>query len=422
MEATWLRLDNAAKLYPAKMSADDTCVFRVYAILKEEVQPSLLQESVLDLKMRFPTLYVKLRNGFFWNYYEQNEKNPSVNPESGYISSLMDGYNNNGYLFSVQFFRCRISIEVFHALGDGTTAITYLNALLYRYLTLLGHQIDPMGRVATCDQQPCDTEKEDSYSKYYTGKQKRDSESSIALRIKGTPFPSPRVYGVMHGVMNSAEIVNAAHRFHTTVTQYLTALFIQSIWLACTGDGDRYKCPICINVPVNMRNLLPSKTLRNFSLFITVHMEAMESLIPFDEILACVEREFSQKVRVPILQKLMNANVSVEKSKLIACFPLTFKRIGIDTVARFICKNHLTSSLSNLGQIQLPDEMIPFVEHYGMIPPLGADMPLDMSVVSTCGKTEITFMRSIQEANVERHFFSALVRDSIMVTLTSNLL
>lgn len=118
---------------------------------------------------------------------------------------------------------------------------------------------------------------------------------------------------------------------------------------------------------------------------------------------------------------MLNANVAVEKSRLISLLPLPVKRIAIDAVSRFLSVNHLTSSLSNVGQVDLPDGMVPFVERYGLIPPLGADMPMDVSVISSCGKTEVTFVRNMRESDVERQFFSALVRDGVMVTLTTNL-
>jgi len=41
--------------------------------------------------------------------------------------------------------------------------------------------------------------------------------------------------------MESERLVDAAHRYHTTVTKYLTAVFVQSIWLAAREDGDRGK-------------------------------------------------------------------------------------------------------------------------------------------------------------------------------------
>ena len=44
----WLRLDNAAKVYPAARRRDWTNVFRVSATLKEPVDPAVLQ-AALDI-------------------------------------------------------------------------------------------------------------------------------------------------------------------------------------------------------------------------------------------------------------------------------------------------------------------------------------------------------------------------------------
>jgi hypothetical protein len=421
MENTWLRLDNAAKLYPAKMRPDDTCVYRVYAILKVRIQPELLRRCVFDLKKRFPSFYVKLKNGFFWNFYEPNNREPMIKPENGEIARLLDGRDNNGYLFSVQYDQYRISLEAFHALGDGAAAMAYLNALVYRYLTLLGYPIDPMGRVATIEQEPSEAEIEDSYERYYTGPEKREKESAVAYQIKGTPFAHTQECGVLHGIMDSTELVNAAHNNHTTITKYLTVLLVQSIWLAGHRDSERHKRPICINIPVNMRTRLPSKTLRNFALFFTVEIAPMETLGSFSDILLQVDREFESNSSLPALQRLLNANVSVEKSLLVSCLPLPIKRLVINLVARSISDNHLTSSLSNLGQVCLPDAMIPLIDHYGIIPPLGSDIPEDVAVISACGKTEITFMRKIRETEIEQLFFKSLVRDGVNVTVTTNI-
>jgi hypothetical protein len=416
-----LPLDNAAKLYPAKACADDTCVYRVYAILTEAVRPEILQKSVLDLKPRFPTFYVRLCSGYRWNYYRPNRRDLIVRPEDGGICGLLNGRRNNGYLFSVQYDRRRITVEAFHALGDGYAAIAYLNALVYRYLTLLGHEIDPMGRVATCEQQPDEAETEDSYLKYYTGAERRAVEGDGAYQIHGAPFPSSAMCCVIHGVTDSPKLVSAAHRYQTTVTKYLTALLISSIRLAGRGDAESGRRPICVNIPINMRKLLPSRSLRNFTLYFTVCLAAMETPPPFEQIAQQVGREFDRNVRLPALQRLLNANVAVEKNRLIACLPLFVKHIAIDLVSRSIGRGRLTSSLSNLGEVDLPDGMTRFVERYGVIPPLGTDMPLAVTVISCCGRTEITFIRRIQETDVERIFFSELVRCGVPVTITTNM-
>jgi hypothetical protein len=87
-QSRWFKLDNAAKIYPAILNPKDSCVYRVSAYLFSDVLPSVLQQALIDCKPRFPSIYVKLRRGFFWNYYEHNEKTPLLKPESPYINGI----------------------------------------------------------------------------------------------------------------------------------------------------------------------------------------------------------------------------------------------------------------------------------------------------------------------------------------------
>src|SRR5690606_40119334 len=52
----WLRLDNAAKIYPAVQSAELTSVFRLSASLKDRVSIGPFLRAVKLLEGRFPTL------------------------------------------------------------------------------------------------------------------------------------------------------------------------------------------------------------------------------------------------------------------------------------------------------------------------------------------------------------------------------
>ena len=66
MRRQWYRLDNAALIFPAVMRKNWNNVFRVSATLREEVDPEILSRAAADLLPRFPTVYVRLRAGFFW--------------------------------------------------------------------------------------------------------------------------------------------------------------------------------------------------------------------------------------------------------------------------------------------------------------------------------------------------------------------
>ena len=53
-EIGWLKLDNAAKLFPAIMSAELTSVFRITVFLKKPIKFSAIKEAVEISSRRFP--------------------------------------------------------------------------------------------------------------------------------------------------------------------------------------------------------------------------------------------------------------------------------------------------------------------------------------------------------------------------------
>ena len=74
----WMRLDNAAKIYPAAKRRSWNNVFRLSATLSQPVDPIVLQ-SALDVTVRrFPSIAVRLRRGMFWYYLEEVETPPRV--------------------------------------------------------------------------------------------------------------------------------------------------------------------------------------------------------------------------------------------------------------------------------------------------------------------------------------------------------
>ena len=52
----WMKLDNAAKIYPAAMSRSWNALFRVSAVLSEPVDPAVLQKALDRCMKRFPHL------------------------------------------------------------------------------------------------------------------------------------------------------------------------------------------------------------------------------------------------------------------------------------------------------------------------------------------------------------------------------
>lgn len=65
----FLPLDNAAKIYPAAMTKKWNAVFAISVYLKEKADKKIMKSAVEDLYERFPSFYVCLKQGAFWDYF-----------------------------------------------------------------------------------------------------------------------------------------------------------------------------------------------------------------------------------------------------------------------------------------------------------------------------------------------------------------
>ena len=74
----WLKLDNAAKIFPGQNSNTWSSSFRLCYEMKEKVDPELLQQALIDIMPRFSCYDVRIRYGFFWFYLEKNNNIPLV--------------------------------------------------------------------------------------------------------------------------------------------------------------------------------------------------------------------------------------------------------------------------------------------------------------------------------------------------------
>jgi len=63
-----MRLDNAAKIYPAALRQNWSNVFRLSVTLREPVDTQVLASALKVTVDRFPSIATRLRRGVFWYY------------------------------------------------------------------------------------------------------------------------------------------------------------------------------------------------------------------------------------------------------------------------------------------------------------------------------------------------------------------
>ena len=162
----WMRLDNAAKIYPANRRRKWSNVFRLSATLQEPIDPIVLQ-SALDVTIhRFPSIAGRLRRGMFWYYLEESDFLPIIEEEQEPLCAALYEKNRPGLLFRVTYFGPRINLEVYHVLADGTGAMWFLEEMVCRYLSLSHPQLRDKWRKEECAP-PIFRRQEDSYSAHY---------------------------------------------------------------------------------------------------------------------------------------------------------------------------------------------------------------------------------------------------------------
>ena len=130
----WVRLDNAAKIYPAARTRHWSNMFRLSVTLTEAVDTALLQQSLDATVPRFPTIAARLRRGIFWYYLQQLQQAPPVSQEQSYPLAFMHPQEARQCAFRVIVYQNRIAVEFFHSLTDGTGGMTFLKSLVAEYL------------------------------------------------------------------------------------------------------------------------------------------------------------------------------------------------------------------------------------------------------------------------------------------------
>ena len=124
----WRRLDNSAKIFPIAAGKKYSTVFRLSAVMKEKVDSRILYESVNLTLDKYPSFKVRMKEGFFWYYFEYNSKKPIVEEEKGYPCKYIEPRTNNYYLFKVTYFENKINIDIFHSLTDGNSGNMFFKA------------------------------------------------------------------------------------------------------------------------------------------------------------------------------------------------------------------------------------------------------------------------------------------------------
>lgn len=405
----WYKIDNTGKIFHAVSSATNSSVFRVSMMLKEPVDPRCLQKALDIVAVRFPTLTVRVRKGLFWDFMEYNDAPLHVKQETDYPCAPIDTKSNNAYLIRVLYFDRRISVEIFHSLTDGGGAVEFLKTLVYQYLIVKGESITSGNEILMPEDPPSAEEIEDSFERYSTGQTEKRAESrgEKAFQLKGTAFAPPGI-NVIHGVVEASSLNAFAKQHGTSLTGFLISVLIRVIHAEKKAQGIS-QGKVAIALPISLRRQFPSTTLRNFFSVANIGVH-VDDQVTLDDIIKEVTRQLKEKTDKAVLQANINRFVSLQSSLWTRIVPVVLKYPAMRFGFNQLGERAKTLTLSNLGNVKLPDSMAAHVERMEVVLYPTRNSPINCGLGTLNDQLTIIFARSIVDNDVITAFFRELRR------------
>ncbi|GHT78679.1 hypothetical protein FACS1894130_05690 [Spirochaetia bacterium] len=422
----WSRLDNAAKIFPPSTSKTDTKVFRFSCELYAAVDAETLQYALNTALEQFPFYRMIIRRGFFWYYFEKSDIQPVVREEYKPPCAPLYDVNRKNLLFEITWYRKRINLEIYHALSDGVGALQFLRTIVYYYL-LRKHagEIDENTRMD--DNNASDEQRSrDAFDTYYArdkGKAHKlpkgasDTNVSGAYHVRGERFPESRL-GVIEGHVSAAAVLQKAHEYHATLSEFLTTVLFCSLSEGMTiRDRER---PVTITIPVDLRKYFSTPSTRNFFSVINVTHDfsaaGSSNQGSFDAVLTGVKAAFKALLKPEKLHDRLIQLLSLEHAFAIKVVPLFFK-VPVLRNAAWKAEKEQSAGLSNIGKITMPEAMVPYIRLFNIF---SSTRGPHICLCSFEDTLVISFASPLVSSDVQRSFFRTLSNCALEVEIVSN--
>ncbi len=353
----WYKVDNVAKVFLATVSKRDPRTMRVSCALKEDIDREILQAAVLSAIQDRPQMQVRFRRGLFWHYMEDTNITPVVTEEDGQMCPLLYEPAKAMLHYRVTYFKNRITLEVFHALSDGTGALEFLNIIVLDYLKLKypGKFTD----VTIHSGASADALSQDSYRQFFGNVEISGSTLKKAYHPGGLKLPYKQLqFFEIH--MPTEQILPKAKALGVSLTSYFGAA-----WMLAIRDDmphRKRKLPVTIALPVNLRNYYPSQTTRNFFNNVNVS-HVFDRDITLEELAKEFDGTLKTQLTEENIKKQMDRFETMEYVAFIRAVPLVIKQMVVRYGSRSTDKK-VSMVLSNLGVQKPPQDLAPQIAGY----------------------------------------------------------
>ncbi len=449
----WLPLDNAAKIYPSTASEESPAEYRIAFTLKEPVRLLWLQNALERIMPRFSYFQVHLRRGFFWYYLQRSEVVPKVELMRNVPATIISLKERTAPLIRVSARERTVAVDFSHILTDGNGGTRFLLSLAAEYVRQSGVEVEEHPNILLPDEPPHPEEFEDAHRKSFEKGVLQPEKQPPAYHIPGRPSKNRR-FRILKATIPVDKILQVAKQNQVTLTEYLAATYMYSLIRIYKreersrvgppretpheqppGDTEHIaqrrgaqsawprrkhkhkRSIIRLEVPVDMRRFKPSKTMRNFSLFLSPEIDMKLGEFDFKEVLKHMHHHIQLLKNDKQLGRQIARNVGSELNPFVRFMPLFVKDIVLSSVySRFGEALH-SGVLSNLGRVNAPKTLEDRLEsiYFNLNP--NHVMKKACGVLSFKGDLIVSFTSVIESRELEQIFFSHLTGQGIPVTI-----
>jgi NRPS condensation-like uncharacterized protein len=306
-------------------------------------------------------------------------------------------------------------------LTDGGGAFEYLKTLLVCYFELSGVEIPSTFNYLKPNEKPDAEEFEDAYNRYFKENIPASVKRPKAFHLPFALKQKPRL-DVLYAITSADGIKAKAKEKGVNITVYFTAVYLyilQEIYESLyPGSKQRKPKKLSIEVPINLRNIYPTKTMRNFSLFVLPEIDLRLGHYTFDEIVKTVYHQMQLETDEKLVNKILALNVGSERKLLIRSIPLFLKSFLLKMSYYSLGSRQYSGVFTNLGRADFSGSINEQIDYLDVTPPPPNELiKVCLGIVSFNDKLVLSFCNITETKELEKRFIQFLVNQEIHVKL-----
>ena len=271
----------------------------------------------------------------------------------------------------------------------------FLKTLVAEYLHLLGAPKVKDKGVFDINEPPMTSELSNDFERLCPKTRKSGGFAGPAALQMGGKLSKHTPCKVVQLVYDTDSVMELCHRMGISVT----TLTLSLMFLANRSATELNKGLLQFQVPVNMRKFFPeSNTMRNFSMYCSIDLPPSK-VNSIEEVAPMVAQQLKQKTTYDEMSVMMTtARRLVTSVKLV---PLIVKAPIARIIYGFLGDSRFSNTLSNLGKIEMPDELVPYIEGFDFILGTCVVSRASCSMCSFGGNTVLSISKNTKDPSFE---------------------